>query len=155
MGSERAVVVKGGDLTNREEFKSNGAITPGQLLEQDSAGDVKRHATAGGNQSRLFALEDYTWGKDIDDDYADNVQAQCIWARRGDVINALLADGQNVAIGDKAESAGDGDLQKHAADSGAAPVVPESIVGTFIEALDLSDSSGADPASRRVLVQID
>lgn len=155
MGSEKSVIVRGGDLANRREYKGAGVITPGQLLETDSAGDVKRHATAAGNQSAIFALDDYTWGKGIDDNYADNVQVQTIQARSGDAINCLLKDGENVAIGDKVESAGDGDLQKHVADSGAAPVVPESIVGTAEEALDLSDSSGADPSSRRFVVRID
>lgn len=155
MGSEKSVVVRGGDLSLRKEYKGAGAITPGQLLETDSAGDVKRHATAGGNQSGIFAMEDYTWGKDINDDYADNVQIQTIQLRRGDVVNALLKDGENVAIGGKVESAGDGDLQAHVADASDVPVIPSSIVGTAEEALDLSDSSGADPASRRILIRID
>ena len=155
MGAEKAVVVLGGDNANRIEYKGAGVITPGQLLEFDSSGDVKRHATAAGNQARIFALEDHTHGKDIDDNYADNVQIQTIHARSGDIINCLLKDGETAVIGSKVESAGDGDMQIHAADSGAAPVVPESIVGTAKEALDLSDSSAADPASRRFLVQID
>lgn len=154
MGAEKSVVVRGGDLSIRREYKGNGVITPGQLLEVDSAGHVKRHATAAGNAEAIFALDDYTWGKDIDDNYADNVQVQTIQARPGDVINCLLADGQTAVIGSKLESAGDGDLQVHAADSGAAPVVPESIVGTAEAALDLSDSSGADPASRRILMRV-
>lgn len=155
MGAEKSVIVSAGDLSPRDEYKGAGAVTPGQLLEFDSAGDVKRHATAGGNQTPLFALEDYTWGKDIDDDYADNVQIQTIHARSGDIINCLLKDGETAVIGSKVESAGDGDMQIHVADASNVPVVPSSIVGTAKEALDLSDSSGADPSSRRLLVQID
>ena len=152
MGSEKSVIVRGGDLSLRREFKGAGVITPGQLLETDSANDVKRHATAGGAVDGLVALDDYTWGKDIDDDYADNVQVQTLQFRAGDVFNGLLADGESVTKGGKVMSNGDGDLKAFVGDS-SATVVESAIVGIAEETLDLSDSSAADPASRRLLVR--
>jgi hypothetical protein len=152
MGSEKAVIVRGGDLSLNREYKSAGAVTPGQLLETDSANDVKRHATAGGAWDGIVALEDYTWGKDIDDNYADNVQVQTKQLRAGDVFNGLLADGESVTKGDKVMSNGDGDVKKFVEDS-SATIDENAVVGTAEETLDLSDSSGADPASRRLLVR--
>lgn len=152
MGSEKAVVQRGGDLSLRREYKGNGVITPGQLLETDSANDVKRHAVAGASWDGIIALEDHTWGKDIDDNYADNVQVQTLQLRAGDVFNGLLADGESVAKGDKLMSNGDGDVKKFVEDSSTADI-DNALVGIAEETLDLSDSSGADPASRRLLVR--
>lgn len=154
MGSEKAVIIKGGDNSLREEFKAGGIITPGQLLYINSAGAVLRHNAAVGVQSALFANIDFPQGNDIDDNYASGEQVQCIHALPGDVINCLLKDGETVVVGSKVESAGDGDMQLYVADSAAQPAIPNSIVGTAIEALDMSDSSAADPASRRFKVQV-
>lgn len=138
------------------------AITPGYLLELTSAGKVQAHATAGGNVLPMFALEDELQGKGIDDAYAasDNVQ---VWVPyRGDMVYALLNDGENVAIGDFLESAGNGKLRKHVKDSfevestgdtGTYVNYAESIVGVATEAVDMSDSTGADP-SGRIIVRI-
>ena len=156
MGSEKAVVVRGGDNAIYEEKAAGGIITPGQLVELNSSLAVVRHNTAGATQYAMIANIDFSLGsRDIDVDYASGEQVQLVNARRGMIINMLLADGQSATKGTSfLESAGDGDLQVHSADSGAAPVVGNQIVGVALETLDLSDSSAADPASRRILVQI-
>lgn len=152
MGAEKKVFVKG--TPEREEFTAGGTITPGQLLEIDSSDNVIVHNSAGQNVYSLFALENDIEGDDIDDDYASGEQVQCAWASPGHIVNALIKDGENIAIGDWLESDGTGDLAEHAADDSTSTNYTNQIVGIAREALDLSDSSGADPSSRRCLVQI-
>ena len=155
MGAEKAVVVRGGDNAVREEIKAGGIITPGQLLEINSAGAAIRHNSAGASQYGLFADIDRSLGsRDIDVNYASGEQVQCIWARRGMEINTLLKEGETITIGEFVESDGAGDVQAHLPDASNVPVFTSNIVGIGREALDLSDSSGADPSSRRLLVSI-
>lgn len=146
-----------------EEFKANAAITPGMLIEQIAGGNVRAHATAEGNVLPMFALEDELQGNDIDTAYAANDRVQAWIPNRGEIVNAILKDGENVAIGDFVESAGSGYLQKHVADTASSAeqttIVDAAIVGVAIEALDLSDSSGAESSgalgyNKRLLVRI-
>jgi hypothetical protein len=139
-----------------EEIAAAAVLTPGMLLEQTSADTVQAHSTAGGNAAPIMvALEDELQGKGIGENFAatDKVQVWLPWP--GDEFAGILADGQNVAIGDMLESAGNGYLQKHVADKesfesnegGAITVYPRAIVGTAQEALDLSPSSGDEDSS--------
>ncbi len=146
-----------------EEMVASAAITPGMLLIIESTGKVKAHNQADKDVFPIFALEDELQGKGIDDAYAANAPVQCWIPYRGDIVNAILADGENVAIGDPLTSDGYGRLKKHVTDTGssAAPwtVYPEQIVGYAAEALDLSGSSGAEVSGplgyhKRLLVRI-
>lgn len=134
-----------------EELVANAAITPGHLLQVLSTGKVQKHANAGLNALPMFALEDELQGKGIDEAYAANDPVQCWIPQRGDVVYALLKDGENIVIGDFLESAGDGTLQKHIVDVDSSKnITPEytnMIVGQAIEAIDLSGSSGTHPTS--------
>jgi len=130
-----------------------GTITPGMLLEYTSASKVQAHSTAGGNcLPRAFALEDELQGNGIDDNYSADDQVACWITQPGEQVYAILADGENVSIGDALESNGNGYLKKHVADvesfesaePGSITVYPEQIVGIALEAVDLSDSSGAE-----------
>lgn len=143
-------------ITN--ERTANAAITPGHLIELMSTDKVRVHATAGGNVAPvMFAVEDDLQGNGIDDAYAATDRVKYIVPRAGDEINAILANGQTAAIGSLLESAGDGTLRVYTADvadSTATTIYPRAIVGVAQEALDLSGSSGADPASSRIRTQI-
>jgi len=130
------------------------AITPGFLVERTSAGKVQAHSNAGQNAVRMFALEDVLQGKEISDNYAVSAIVQVGIFNAGDEVVALLADGENAAIGSFLESNGDGYLKVHAASSAGAVEYPEAIVGQSLVALDFSGSSGADPASQRLLIEI-
>ena len=135
----------------QEEYEAVATITPGMLLEYTSAGKVQAHSSAGQNQIQMFALEDELQGKDIDDAYAADDVVQVWIPGRGDQVYALLKDGEDVAIGDLLESAGDGYLQKHTADieSGGDSIYTNQIVGEAVEALDLNlASSGLEPTQR-------
>ena len=135
-----------------EELVAAAAITPGMLVEINSNGKVQAHSTAGGNAAPMFAIEVELQGNGISDDFAavDRVQ---VWSPgRGDMVYAMLADGENVSIGDYLESDGNGKLQAHspASEGVEYPLGPVAIAR---EAVDMSGSSAADP-SGRIIVQI-
>lgn len=132
-----------------EERVANAAITPGHLIEYMSTGKVRKHATAGGEVTPVaFAIEDELQGNGITDNYSASNVVQCWIPQRGDHVYAILADGENAAIGSKLESAGDGTLQVYVADSGAVTNTNNQIVGIALEALDLRSSSGAESTYR-------
>ena len=140
-----------------EEYNAAGAITPGHLLELASATTVKVHASAGESVLPMIALEDELQGKTISDAYASAAPVQVWIPQRGDIANMLLKNGENVSVGDFLESAGDGTLQKYTAQTESLGAdssgnintfYPANIVGVAIEAVDISDSSGADPTGR-------
>jgi len=150
------------------EEVANAAITPGMLLELMSTDKVRAHATAGGNaMPRMFALENELEGEGINDAFAADEKVQVWIPYRGDIVYAILADGENVAIGDPLESNGAGYLAKHVSDvesfesaePGSITVLPEQVVGIALEAVDISDSSGAESSgdlgyNKRIKVRI-
>lgn len=152
--ARRTVKVKS-YLDVQEELAAAAAITPGMLIMRTSAGKVQAHNAAGQNAIPMFALENALEGKSISDAYAADDQVQVWLPTRGDRVDALLADGYNVAIGDYLESNGDGYLKSHVADvesfesaeAGAITVYPLQIVAQAVEAVDLSDSSGAESSA--------
>jgi hypothetical protein len=153
-----------------EEYEANAALFPGHLVELMSTGKIRKHATAEGTVLPMFALEDELQGNDNDTAYAAADRVQVWIPNRGEIVLAVLKDGQNVAIGDFLESAGDGTLQKHVNDEdswesnskqepGNVTVIPQVIVGTALEAVDLSGSSGEEDSGaldwdKRILVRI-
>ena len=122
------------------------AITPGMLLEVTSAGTVQAHGTAAGNVLPMFALENELLGEGIATNYAASAKIQVWIPGRGDVVYALLNDGENAVKGAFLESAGNGKLQVHA--SASADVNLNPIVGVAVTAVDMSGSSGVDPDGR-------
>jgi len=145
-----------------EEYIAAAAITPGHLIELASATTVQVHSTVEGNVFIMFALEDELQGNGIDDAYEALDPVQCWIPNRGDIVYALLEDGQNASVGDFLESSGSGTLQVHvseteswdqASGAGAITVPPNPIVGQAIEAVDLSDSANLT-ADGRILVRI-
>lgn len=152
-----------------EEKVAAAAITPGMLIELTSTDTkVQAHSTAGGNAiPTRIALENELEGEDIDTAYATDDVVQTWIPQRGAVAYMILADGENVSIGDPLESAGNGYLQKHVADvesfesaePGSITVYPNQIVAVALEAKDLSGSSGEESSgtlgyNKRIKVQI-
>ena len=136
-----------------EEYKSTAVeITPGMFLELASATTVQAHSGAGGNILQMVALEDELQGKDIEDNYAVSTRVQCWIPGRGDIVYALLKDGETIVAGDFVESAGDGYVQKHSADSAGSDSditsYTNQIIGQAIEAVDMSEASSIDPSDR-------
>jgi hypothetical protein len=137
-----------------EEFVASAAITPGHLVEIMTTGEIRVHSSASGNVLPMFALENELEGEGIDTAYAHEDPVQVWIPTRGDIVNALLADGQTIVIGDFLESAGNGSLTKYVADS-TGIYYHNQIVGQAIEAVDLSGSAGTHPVSGlRIQVRI-
>jgi len=137
-----------------EEYTATAvAITPGMLLELASASTVQAHSTAGGNAFPMFALEDEMQGDGIDDAISASAKVQCWIPGRGDIVYALVLDGNSIAVGDFVESGADGYVQKHVADDAESSdatvtVYPNQIIGQAIEAVNMSNSSTVDPSNR-------
>jgi hypothetical protein len=103
----------------------------------------------------MVAMEDEMQGNGIEDQYSDGDKVQ-VWALiPGEVFYGILADGEDVSIGDALASNGDGTLRKHVAETeswgasegGSVTVYPNAIVGLAMEALTLSSSSGVEESS--------
>ncbi len=134
-----------------KEGLASGGITPGHLLERTStANQVKVHATAGAFAQRHFAIEDEHQGKEIGDAYVTTQRTFFKTFQPGDRVFALIANGENIAIGDKLVSNGDGTLKEADADS-SGTIFEQDIVGIALSACDMSDSSGADPSPRCIV----
>jgi hypothetical protein len=119
------------------------AITPGMLLALNSSGQVLAHNVAGGNLNpHMFAIENTVFGGGINDNYAASARIQVWIPQRGDEVQAILADGQNVAIGALLESNGAGLLQAHTPD-----------VESF-ESAEAGESSGPLGYDKRIAIRI-
>lgn len=94
-----------------KERKANAAITPGHLVEIMSTGNLRVHATAGGQAAKAFALEQDLIGRGIDTAYAAGESVRYAVFSPGAEVYALLVTGETSAIGDFLESAGNGTLQ--------------------------------------------
>lgn len=132
----------------RKEYTANAAITPGMLIELMSTGKVRAHASASQPAAKMFALEDDLQGREIDTAYAASNEVQCGCFHSGQEVLVLIANGEDIAIGDKLESNGDGYLKEYTASSAGAVEYPASIVAVALEACDMSGSSAADPTGR-------
>jgi hypothetical protein len=133
------------------EALASGSITPGHLLERTSAAadTLKVHALAGGVAQRIFAIEDELQGNGIDDVYADGALVQARQYMPGDLVYALIANGENISKADKLVSDGNGALEKADTDSAT---MEQDTVAYAMEDNDMSGSSGVD--SPRCLVEI-
>ena len=145
------IVLKGDPL--RREGLAGGSVTPGDLASIDSNNKIVRHATAGGNALPLFAVEMDLIGSGIDDVYPSGATVKLVASRTGDGIYALLASGQNVAVGAFLESAGNGALEAYTQQSGS-NVFPAAVVAIATEAVDNSSGGSAHNGAARIKVEV-
>lgn len=104
-------------LTGMERI-SGEAVTPGHLVEITTGNLLQKHASATGASAKLFALE-ATWsvagnnltGPALDEEYPSGDTVAFFQAKQGDLVNALLAAGQNADEGNQLASNGDGTLR--------------------------------------------
>ena len=154
MGAPAHNVILSGSVTKREAIGS-GAITPGHLLQLNStAGQVKVHATSGGDAAPIFARENESIGGKISTAYSSADTVHYFIAHPGAVVYALVAAGASaITVGDPLESAGDGTLKKHTAkawDVGVTTSINETQYSAPIvaRALESKDNSGGSAAVR-------
>ena len=133
----------------REEAVAVAAISPGHLIEEDSAGEFQVHSTEGGYAMRLVAVEDALQGDTIDDAYAADDLVSGNVELPGNEVQMYLAAGENVAIGDNLISAGDGTLIANGSE--ASGVTVRQLIAVAREAKDLSGSGAVDTLIRVML----
>jgi len=131
------------------EATAGGTITPGHLVQIGSDGLVVVHAAAGGSApGGMFALEDDAQGRGITDTYDSTTNKNVLIGvcGRGAEVYAILTTSQTVAIGDALESAGNGTLRKHVAQTTVGAQSPGvgarsgQIVGRAIDAVTTTAS---------------
>lgn len=96
------------DIVNEEAAAE--AITPGQLVELTSAGTVQAHSTAGGDAARRVAMENELEGKTLEDAYAADDQVFVWDVIPGEEVLVSIESGDDPSVGDKLESAGNGNV---------------------------------------------
>jgi hypothetical protein len=132
------------------EGEANAAVKPGMLVELMSTGKFRAHSGAGKDALPQFVLEDVMQGKTTGDAFVAGDMIQIWIPGRGDEVAALVADEQNIAIGDFLISNGAGYLTKYSPESWesndaqqANSIYTNSIVAQALEALDLTSLSAA------------
>ena len=141
----------------KDERVAYEAFYPGNLLEIDSNGKYKKHATASGPVIPVIvAKEDVLQGNGVTTAYTADNQAMAWLPQPGAILNFRVANGQSIAIGDKIESAGSGEVQKYVADEASAgnTIYPQQIIGIAVSACDMSGSSEADASPPFVAILI-
>ena len=109
-GAPHTILLRG-DPISGEAPAAGATIKPGMLIERTSADKVQPHSSAGqAIVAPIFARENEVIGGGIDDLYATNDNVLFYHARRGDWFYAWLANGENVAIGERLQSNGAGAL---------------------------------------------
>jgi len=135
-----------GPYTHEEYDAGEAGIYPGMLLKLASDGDVEIHDDENGRAEALFAEEDALQGKTISDVYTVDNVVSCILPQLGCEIRALIQAGQDLSIGDRVVSAGDGTLQALGTlDSEAIDIF---VIGVMMEAIDLSASDAVNTLAR-------
>lgn len=131
-----------GDYQIYASKAAGGAITPGMLLSENSAGALIAHATEGGYVERIVAQEDALQGKTVADAYTTGDIVSALVELPGNEVQLLLEAGQNVVIGTQLISSDNGKvIALAAAGSG---VTVKQIVGVACEALNLTASGAVD-----------
>lgn len=120
--------------TVQKELKCAEAIVPGMLAKRNTDGEAIKHDASAQYPVPMYLFEDELQGNGIDTQVESGEPGQFIIPNRGDVIQAILADGEDVSIGDLLESNGDGSLKKGSTKP----------VAIALEAIDLSDTSGPE-----------
>ena len=134
-----------GDYRQEEAIAGAAGIYPGMLLKLNASGEVVVHSTEGGRAEKAFAAEDALQGGTVSTVYTNGSVVTYILPVPGAVINALIEDGQDIAIGDELISAGNGKL-KDATDLESGETLSE-VIAIAEEACDLTVSNSSDTLS--------
>jgi hypothetical protein len=106
----------GGEIVQVNDVAASQSIVPGMLVERfvSTGAKYRRHATAGGPTVPAVALDQNMLNKGVDDAYPIGDLVEVGIFSPGATAWMLVASGQNIANGQKLESAGDGTLRLHA-----------------------------------------
>lgn len=101
----------------KKESVASGSITPGMAVERVQNSEVVRAmaSAAVAMYPFMIAEEDELQGKEITDAYTTGTKVYFMAPQRGDLVMALVADGQFITLNDLLESAGSGLFRKYVA----------------------------------------
>jgi len=160
-------IVLSGNPTYPPEIVAAAAITPGHLVEfvpsGGDAGQLRVHATSGGNAVPMFALESLvpsianSTTAPIDIAYADGDSVRWAIGKSGDVFYGWVpASAAALKRGDRMVSNGDGTLIKYTAqatnEGGTATYTIQAYAGGFIADEDKDNSAGGAAVRCRIRV---
>ncbi len=118
-----------------KEANAGGTITPGHLVLRNSA-NAYTVAGAAFEGPVAVALEQETFGKDIDSAYASGDRVSAAYAQPGDEFNGLLAaNATAVVVGSLLQSGAGGTV--------ALRTATNRVIGTALEAIDNSANASA------------
>ena len=129
--ASKVIALRGSPIVD-EQLTAVEAITPGHLMEV-SSGQWQKHGTAAANATAIFALERDERGSEITVAYAANDEVKAGHFAPGMRVNALIASGQDLNIGDYLESAGDGTLRALVTDAATDDTQRNSVVAMSVE----------------------
>ncbi len=106
----------GGERTQLGAWAAKAAITPGHLVERVNTAGVwqwqkNANSTADKQSEAAVATEQSMLNKGVADDYAIGDLVEVSVGHKGSAFWMFIASGQNIAYGDRLESAGDGTLR--------------------------------------------
>jgi len=131
------------DYSNKfKEFVAGEALYPGMHLERNSSGQAVLSTEGATDPQIMFAFERELLGEGIETEIASDERFQVWFPGRGDEVYALLADEENVVVGDKLAPDGAGHLKA------AATNTP---VAVALETLDLTGVGEAGRIRAEVL----
>lgn len=105
----------GGPIIKVNEHPAGVAITPGMLIDgYNDAGTYKYrpHNSADAAVQRRFALEQISLNKGVDYPYAIGDLVEAAIFEPGSTVWAIIPSGQNIVVGDKLQSNGDGRVKE-------------------------------------------
>lgn len=144
-------ILSKGIAEHAEAIAGEAGIYPGMLIKLNSSGQVVRHSIVGGllGDETLIAEEDALQGKTVDDVYVSGQLVFYLVPHKGAEVNVLVEDGQDIAIGDKLMSSGNG-LFREAGDLDSA-AARGHVPGVATETVDLTTSA---PQSELVSMRV-
>jgi hypothetical protein len=132
--ASHAVALRGEPIVDEQNAASE-AITPGMLCEvnQPALGQIRKHATAGGNAAPTFAMERDEMGQGLDVPYAIGDRVKLGRFSVGMGVNGLLAAGQTCTGKEFLESNGDGTMRVAVTDASTDDTQRRGIVAKSAE----------------------
>lgn len=144
MASEkRRIHAKGSYDRNLELIAGEAGIKPGMLCKINSAGAVIKHSTSGGalGDENLIALEDALQGSiNVDTAYTNGQRVFLAIAKAGSEYNILIADEEDVNVGDKIMAGGAGTFKVNSGGT--------KVVAIAVEDNDLTGSNTSNKLSQ-------
>ncbi len=106
------ILLKGHLSVYYDEAPCATIVSPGMLLDQNASNAIVPHGTANVAAAPMVAIEDALQGKAIEDAYAVNDPVRFQYLQQGNWFQGVLTAGQNVIVGDKVSSGGNGKFIK-------------------------------------------